>query len=103
MLVVQRQGEAAYRKEGKDATDVNRDLALEREWQEFKNGVTFQPLRPEEERSSASIPKADIPSAGLATQDDSKMGGLNKKRATLLCGAVAAAALSALAMRSSRT
>ena len=100
---MQRQGEAAYNKEGKDATANNRALALADEWQEFKDGVTFQPLRPEEERSSASIEKADLSSAGLATRDSSKMSGLNVKRAALLCGAVVATAMSALAMHARRT
>ncbi len=100
---MQRQGEAAYNKEGKDATANNRALALADEWQEFKDGVTFQPLRPQEERDSASIEKADISSAGLATQDSSKMNGLDVKRAALLCGAVAATAISALAMHARRS
>ena len=102
-LLVQRQGEAAYNKEGKDATANNRALALAEEWQEFKDGVTFQPLRPEEERNSASIDKAHISSAGLAMQDSSKAGSLDVKKAALVCGAVAAAALSAVALRSRRT
>ena len=100
---MQRQGEAAYNKEGKDATANNRALALADEWHEFKDGVTFQPLRPEDERNSAFIEKADIPSAGLATQDSSKMNGLDVKKAALLCGAVAATALAALAMHARRT
>lgn len=100
---MQRQGEAAYNKEGKDATANNRALALADEWQEFKDGVVFQALRPEEESNYASIEKADISSAGLATQDSSTLGGLNVKRAALLCGALAATALSALAMHARRT
>lgn len=99
---MQRQGEAAYNKKGKDATTNNRALALAEEWQDFKDGITFQPLRPEDERNSASVPKADISSAGLATQQSSSGGRTGAKRAAVVAGALAAVALSAAALRSRR-
>ena len=99
---MQKQGEAAYNKEGKAATSNNRALALADEWQDFKDGIVFNPLRPEEAQKSASLKKADVPSAGLATEGNHKMPMLHR-RAALLCGAVAAVALSAAAVQAKRS
>ena len=101
-MLLQRQGEAAYKKEGKDVTATNRAMALAEDWEEFKNGVTFQPLRPEEKRSSASAQIADLSLDGLATENSSKARG-HVKRAAVLCSAVAAAALSAAVLHSRRS
>lgn len=51
----------------------------------------------------ACVQEASISSAGLATEQCSAANGAKAKRAAVVCGAVAAAALSAVVLRSRRS
>jgi hypothetical protein len=45
-VVSQQQGEAAYKKDAKEATSTNRRVAGEEEYTAFKNTKEFKPLQP---------------------------------------------------------
>ncbi len=96
----QQQGEAAYKKDARDATTSNRRVATEEEYTAFKNTKEFKPLVPcaAAEQNGATTPAgaADISTEGLevagvaGTRERRGFLGVVDKRAALLAGAALA-------------
>ncbi len=103
---LQQQGEAAYKKQAKDATRDNRSFATEEEYNDFKNKKEFRPLVPEQAASSCQE-AAPISTEGLETAQNPKkevaFAGLERRPALVagaaLLGSIGLAALARVVAR----